>query len=208
MSAAGSGRNRMLEIIAVILLGIATVGSAFCGYEATRWNTREGDLERDAATSRVEANRLFSLGTQTVVYDTTIVTQYAAALSAGDQRLVDFLRTSLVRPKFLPIIDRWTEQIRNGETPTNLISDQAYIDEQMAGYAKAAATAEDFTQEAGKASDHADAFVLTALLLAVSLFFAGVTSSFRVTSARLLLLIGAIITMAVAAGRIADLPII
>ncbi len=56
MSAAGSGRNRMLEIIAVILLGIATVGSAFCGYEATRWNTREGDLERDAATSRVVAS--------------------------------------------------------------------------------------------------------------------------------------------------------
>ena len=208
MSSGGSGRNRVLEIIAVILLGVATVGSAFCGYEATRWNTREGDLERDASTSRVEANRLFSLGTQTVVYDTTVVTQYAAAVAAGNQPLVDFLRTSLVRPKFLPIIDRWTAQIKAGETPTNLLSDQAYVDEQLAGYQKAQTTAEQFTLDAGDASENADAFVLTALLLAVSLFFAGVTSSFRVTAARLLLMIGAVVTLAIATGRIADLPII
>jgi hypothetical protein len=208
MSSAGSGRNRLLEIVAVILLGIATVGSAFCGYEATRWNTREGDLERDASTSRVEANRLFSLGTQTVVYDTTVVAQFAAAASAGDQRLMDFYRTSLVRPKFLPIIDQWIAQIRAGETPTNLLDNTAYIDEQMAGYAKSQAEAEAFTLDAGDASEHADAFVLTALLLAVSLFFAGVTSSFRVTAARLLLMIGAVVTLAIAAGRIADLPII
>jgi len=208
MSSAGSGRNRLLEVIAVIILGIATVGSAFCGYEATRWNTREGDLERDAATSRVEANRLFSLGTQTVVYDTTVVAQYAAAIAAGDQRLVDFYKTTLVRPDFLPIIDQWTEQIRAGEKPVNLLSDQAYLDSQFAGYTKAGAEAEAFTVEAGQASDHADAFVLTALLLAVSLFFAGVTSSFRVTTARILLLIGAVVTLAIAAGRVADLPII
>jgi hypothetical protein len=113
-----------------------------------------------------------------------------------------------VREKFLPIIDAWTAQVRAGETPTNLLSNQAYIDEQLAGYTKAEAAAEGFTLEAGDASDNADAFVLTALLLAVSLFFAGVTSSFRVTAARLLLMIGAVVTMAIAAGRIADLPII
>jgi hypothetical protein len=208
MSSGGSGRNRVLEVFAVILLGVATVGSAFCGYEATRWNTREGDLERDASASRVEANRLFSLGTQTVVYDTTVVAQYAAAVSAGDQKLIDFYRASLVRPKFLPIIDEWTAQVRAGETPTNLLSNQAYIDEQLAGYTKADATAEAFTLEAGVANDHSDAFVLTALLLAVSLFFAGVTSSFRVTAARLLLMIGAVVTLAIAASRLADLPII
>jgi hypothetical protein len=208
MSSAKPGRNRLLEIVAVILLGMATVGSAFSGYEATRWNSRESDLERDASTSRVEATRLFSLGTQTVVYDTTVVAQYAAAASAGDQRLMDFYRSSLVRPKFLPIIDEWTAQVRAGETPVNLLSNQAYVDEQLAGYTKAETTAEAFTLEAGDASDHADAFVLTALLLAVSLFFAGVTSSFRVTAARLLLMIGAVVTLAIAAGRIADLPII
>jgi hypothetical protein len=142
------------------------------------------------------------------VYDTTVVTQYAAAVAAGNQPLVDFLRTTLVRQKFLPIIDRWTAQIKAGETPTNLLSDQSYIDEQLAGYQKAQATAEQFSLDAGDASENADAFVLTALLLAVSLFFAGVTSSFRVTAARLLLMVGAVITLAIAASRIVDLPII
>ena len=42
--------DRPLEIIAVLMLGVATLGSAWCGYQATRWNSEESDLARDAAT--------------------------------------------------------------------------------------------------------------------------------------------------------------
>ena len=69
-----------------MLLGIATIGIGWCGYQASRWNGREGELTRDAAIVQTEAARLFGLATQTVSYDSNILAQYAQAASAGDQR--------------------------------------------------------------------------------------------------------------------------
>ena len=49
--------------------------------------------------------------------------------------------------------------------------------------------------------------MITTILLAVALFFAGVTASFRYRPARVLLLLLAVGTVAVAASRLAELPI-
>jgi hypothetical protein len=48
----------------------------------------------------------------------------------------------------------------------------------------------------------------TTILLAMALFFAGVTSSFRYRPARMLLVVAAIASVALAAVRMADLPIL
>ncbi len=74
---AKSPRDRFIEMFAVILLGVATVGSAWCCYQATRWNGEQDKLVRESTDARVEASRLFSLGTQIVAYDTNVVGQYA-----------------------------------------------------------------------------------------------------------------------------------
>jgi len=49
--------------------------------------------------------------------------------------------------------------------------------------------------------------VLTTLLLASALFFAGVTTSFRVRFAQVLLLFGATLMIGYAASRLVDLPV-
>ncbi len=199
--------NRVMEVVAVVLLGVATIGSAWCGYQASRWNGREGELARDAAIVQTEAARLFGLATQTVSYDSNIIAQYAAAASAKDEPLKAFYRQTLVRPALLPVLDQWERQVRAGETPTNLLQDKAYIDAQMRPYQDALAKGEAITVESGVAGDNADAYVLTTLLLASALFFAGLTTSFRVRFARLLLLAASSLTIAYAAARLIDLPI-
>ena len=60
------------------------------------------------------------------------------------------------------------------------------------------------SQEASATSDE---YVITTILLAIALFFAGVTSSFRYQPARVFLVLLAVGTVAVAAVRLADLPI-
>ena len=57
------------------------------------------------------------------------------------------------------------------------------------------------------AGRNAEDFVLTTLLFAIALFFAGVTSSFRYRSVRIILLMGAVLAIALAAARIIDLPV-
>jgi hypothetical protein len=199
--------ERLIEIIAVLLLGIATVGTAWCGYQSSQWNGAQTDLARESSDERVEAGRLFGLASQKIAYDANIVAQYAQAIVQGDDNLAQFYRKNLVRPPFLPLLDEWQAELAAGGTPTSLFQDQAYLDTQFGDYQKAVDQAEAFSQLSQEASATSDEYVITTILLAIALFFAGVTSSFRYQPARVLLVLLAVGTVAVAAVRLADLPI-
>jgi hypothetical protein len=199
--------ERLIEIVAVLLLGIATVGTAWCGYQSSQWNGAQSDLARASSDERVEASRLFGLATQRISYDASVVAQYAEAVQTGNDNLAQFYRRTLVRPAFVPLLDQWQAQVTAGSTPTSLFEDPAYLGAQLADYQKAVERAEASTAASQEASENADQYVITTILLAVALFFAGVTSSFRYKPARVLLVILAIGTVAVAATRLADLPI-
>jgi hypothetical protein len=199
--------DRSLEVLAVILLGVATVGSAWCGYQASKWNSDQGDLARHSSDLRVEASRQFTLATQAVSYDAAMVAQYAQAFQQQNANLMLFYRTSLIRPAFLPVLDAWEAQVKAGKAPTNLLSDQAYLDQQFASYRSSTAEADAASLAGDQAGRNGDAFVLTTLLFAVALFFAGVTSSFRYRSVRIILLIGAVAAIAFAAARLVTVPV-
>ena len=200
--------DRLLELVAVLLLGITTVGTAWCGFQATRWNGQSGDLTRVAAAQRIEGSRLFGLATQRITYDSVVVAKYAEASQQGNAELLQFYRQSVVRPHFLPVLDRWEAAAKAGEPNVGVFEDKDYLAEQFADYNKTVAAAEQAARESQEADEIAEAYVGTTILLAVALFFAGVTSSFLSRFARILLLIAATGAVAVAASRIATLPII
>ncbi len=200
--------DRFLELIAVLLLGITTIGTAWCGFQAARWNGQSGDLNGVASAQRIEGSRLFGLATQRVTYDSMVVAKYAEASQQGNVKLQQFYRQSVVRPPFLPILDRWEAAVKAGEPNVGVFEDKDYLAEQFADYNKTVVAAEESARESREADDLAEAYVGTTILLAVALFFAGVTSSFLSRFARILLLITATGAVAVAASRIAVLPII
>jgi hypothetical protein len=202
-----SGVDRFLELIAVILLGVTTVGTAWCGFQAARWSEENGDLTRIASERHVEGARLFGLATQRVTYDSMVVAKYAEASQQRNTALLKFYRRSVVRPDFLPVLDRWEAGVKAGNSAVGVFEDKEYLAGQFADYDKTVAEAEQATRDSENANQVADAYVGTTILLAVSLFFAGVTSSFRYRSARMLLLMAATGSLAVAAARLADLPI-
>lgn len=200
--------DRLLELIAVLLLGITTIGTAWCGFQAARWNGHSGDLNGVASTQRIEGSRLFGLATQRITYDSMMVAKYAEASLEGNTKLQQFYRRSVVRPPFLPFLDRWEAAAKAGKPTVGVFDDKDYLAEQFADYNKTVAAAEQAARESREADDVAEAYVGTTILLAVALFFAGVTSSFLSRLARILLLIAAVGAVAVAASRIAELPII
>jgi hypothetical protein len=200
--------HKLLEIIAVLILGITTVGTAWCGYQASQWNGAQSALARESSDDRVEASRLFGLATQKVAYDSSMIGDYAIAAQQGNDKLTEFYRKTLVRPDFIPILDRWIAEVKAGGTPASLFTDTAYLDQQFGDYRAATDKAEKATLASQAAGETANAYVVTTILLAVALFFAGVTSSFKYVPARVFLLILALGTVAVAASRLADLPVI
>jgi hypothetical protein len=200
-------RNRGFEIVAVLLLGVATLASAWCGYQASRWNGEESHLATEASNERVEGARLFGLATQTVSYDSTVIAMYAQAVSAGNEGLQEFYRTTLIRPAFLPRLEEWQEEIAAGRNPGNLLEDEGYTSEQLAGYEASQARAQVLSTESQEAGSTSDDFILMTVLFASALFFAGVTTSFRLRSAQAVLLLAAGLVIAYAAARLADLPV-
>ena len=199
--------NRLSEMLAVLLLGIATIGTAWCGYQASRWNQEQGDISREGSDLRIEANRQFGLATQAIVYDANLVAQYAKAVVDGDTRLQQFFRTTLFRPAFLPVLERWEEAIKAGETPPNLLQDSDYVGGQLADYEATQSRAEAKDVEAKEAGMNGDDYVLVTVLLASALFFAGVTTSFKMQMARLMLIGLAAVLIAYCLSRIVTLPV-
>lgn len=202
-----TARDRLTEMVAVLLLGIATVGTAWCGYQSSRWNSEQQELGRRASDERVEANRLFGLAVQTIQYDASMIAEYAQAVVDEDTGLQRFFKASLFRPDFLPTLEEWEEEATQGRAPTNLLSDPEYLDEQLSGYQTANAKAEATDVEAQEAGDNGDEYVVLTLLLAMALFFAGVTTTFQLRGARILLLALASVAIAFAISKIASLPV-
>ena len=200
--------DRILEILAVLLLGITTVGTAWCGYQSSQWSEASDDLARVASDQHVEGARLFGAAMQRVSYDSMMVAQYAQAKAEGKQGLLRFYRETLVRPAFRPVLQRWEAEVQQGRTPVGLAEDKDYQATEFAEYQKTVVAAEKANRASQEASDNARNYVATTILLAVALFFAGVTASFRYRPARASLLIAALGTVAVAAVQLVGLPIL
>jgi hypothetical protein len=202
-----SGIDRLIEMVAVLVLGLATVGTAWCGYQAAQWNGIQATSMTASTDARVEASRLFGLATQKASYDSSMIAQYAEAVQAGNTRLATFYRETLIRKELLPVIDRWQAQIKAGGVPTRLIDDTSYMTSQFGPYQSAGAKADAATAASLKAGDVQHSYVINTILLAVALFFSGVTSSFTYLPARVLLVLAAIASLGVAAVNLADLPV-
>jgi hypothetical protein len=195
-------------MLAVLLIGVGTVATAWCGIQASRWNGEESRESRDAGIARIDASQSFALGTQKFAYDGSMATQYATAIAEGNVELTEFLRDNLARPEFVPVLERWEASVRAGDESFDLSTDEEYLDLLFADSTATAAESDAALQRSNDASDNADEYLLLTLLTATALFFAGVTTSFASRPARLALLALAAIVITFTAARLIDLPVV
>ncbi len=201
-------QSRIIEVFAVVLLAAATVASAWCAYQSSQWNGEEASLARQSTDQRVEATRLFTLGTQGISYDGTVAAGFAEAYVNGNTELQDFYRNVLARPDFVPTLDQWVNSAdQGGNQLGSLLTDQDYVSSQLTGYNEATAKADQLSDESETAGDNGDAYIVLTLVLAGALFFAGVTSSFRSPSLQLALLAMSGVLLAISVGQIVTMPV-
>ena len=196
-----------MEVATVVLLGVASIGSAWSAYQVSRWNGVETDQARVSAVFRIDSSREYALATQLVAYDAAAVSQYAQSIAAENVALQDFLRETIVRPAFRPVIDEWKEQIAAGQPPTNLLENQEYLSDLFAESNAADAAALGAAALSEEAGNDADGYVRITLFFAMALFFAGITASFSSRLARIMLLSASGITLVVASVLLATYPI-
>jgi hypothetical protein len=199
--------GRIVEIVTVVLLAAATVGSAWSAYQVSQWNGIETDGARVSAALRLESSQEYLLATQIVAYDASAIAEYSQAVAAGSEELQDFLLGSIVRPRFRPVLEQWRQQYEAGQAPTNLLENESYLGELFADSRALDAQALFATQRSEEAASNATGYVQLTLFFAAALFFAGITASFRSRLPKILLLAAASVTLSAAGMLLVGYPV-
>ncbi len=188
----------IVEFMSALLMALATIASAWCGYKSTSWNGQQSILVAETAL-RFEATRKLTLAGQEALVDITTFEQLYRAMIEGR---TEYAQRTLkrLRPEARVAVDAWlaTDPLKNTSTPPGPFSMKEYRP-RLAEEAKA------LDQEANRNFDQAreanrnvDLYTMVTIMLASVLFFAGLATHF--TSARLqggVLLLGLLLFLGV-----------
>ena len=182
-------RDRRVELIAAIMLSIATVVTAWSAYQATRWSGDQAESYTSASATRTESVRASTEANRQILIDVATFLNWLDAEQSGDHALADDIHARM-RKEFLPAFDAWHATAPAGSipdgTPFELPEYQLAAEAESKRLEnKAAALFED----GNESNEVGDDFVLAAVLFASVLFFSGLAGTFDSLRAQLFLLI-------------------
>ena len=181
--AAPPGRDWQ-EVLVTVLLVMAALGTSWSSYQATRWNGEQAKAASRTNAIRIDAARAQGLAEAQTQVDVATFIAWADADRRGEPELADFY-VDRFREEFRPAFDAWiaTDPFTNPDAPPTPFAMPEY---QVAAREEAErldAAAEASAAEVRLNIQRASNYVLTVVLYAVVLFFAGMST--RIANRRL-----------------------
>ncbi|HSL63254.1 MAG TPA: hypothetical protein VK874_01235 [Gaiellaceae bacterium] len=183
------GVDERIEIVATVLLSLATVATAWSGYQASRWNGEQAKAFSRAAAARVESTKAAGLANAQTQVDVATFTQWANAYAQEQTELADFYFARF-RAEFKPAVDAWvaTRPLRNENAPLTPFAMPEYRLAAQDEADRLEADAERWSAKARENVQRATNYVLGVVLFAGVLFFAGISTKLRSAALRRVLL--------------------
>jgi hypothetical protein len=178
-----AGRDRV-ELLATVLLAVATVATAWSGYQSTRWNGEQAKAGGRANALRIESAKAAGLANAQTEIDVATFTQWINAYTEEEDQLADFYFQRF-RPEFKPAVDAWvaTRPLKSPEAPPTPFAMPEYTLAARATADRLDAQAEVFAAQVRLDIQRASNYVLGVVLFASALFFAGLST--KLTAPRL-----------------------
>ena len=202
-----SGRERIFEMAAVLLLSLATLGIAWSGYQAARWSGLQARSYAQASTARALANRASTLGGQERIQDLLNFNRWLEVSNAGEEKLTELYRRRF-RPEFVPAFEAWLANDPEDDqsaVATPLMMPQYKVAELQQADRLERVGNRRFA-EGKEATEHADAYIFATVFFATVLFFAGISMRFAWAPMRTAVLTLGFVVFAYAAIRLVALP--
>jgi hypothetical protein len=176
--------NERLDLIATVLLALATVATAWSGYQASRWNGEQAKAFSRASALRIESAKADDLANSQTQIDVATFMQWVDAYAQDDTELATFYRDRF-RAEFKPVADAWiaSRPLQNPDAPLTPFAMPEYRVEAREEAARLEVEAEASAALARTNVQRATNYVLGVVLFAAALFFAGMSA--RLTSFRL-----------------------
>ena len=164
-----------IDIIFAILLLIATLSTAFCVYQATRWNGIQAVDFGESTKFRTESIRATTMANTQVTIDVQLFMDWVDAVRKDDHIQADFIKERF-REEFKPAFEAWVAKANT----TNPIPPGTPFDlpeYSVAKYNESALLEEKATAafNAGKdANTNGDLYISNTVLFAIVMFFCGI----------------------------------
>ena len=109
-----------------MLLALATVATAWSGYQSTRWNGEQAKAGARANALRIESAKAAGLANTQTEIDVATFTQWVNAYARKQTELADFYFKRF-RAEFRPAVDAWiaTRPLKNPNAPLTPVRDAA-----------------------------------------------------------------------------------
>lgn len=181
--------GRKIDTAVVIVLAVASLLAAWGGYQAGIWSSEKTTAITDAEIKQIDATRATTVGYQEMQIDIAMELNWLRAIQDEDTELAAFYE-SRFSPHLATAFDAWqaTDPLTNADAPPDPFSMPEYQVPQLQAAAELDEAAHLAFVEAESAGATGDAYVLATLLLAVVLFFAGVSTKIGWRPAQLALL--------------------
>ncbi len=174
--------------VAAIILSLATLASAWTGYEASLWGSQVTKANRAATTARIRAVAASDLANRNLTTDILLFLDWFQAEAKGETALADEMREHF-RSEFVPIFEEWLATSEDDQLPPTTPFDLDYVlaaDLESARLSEEAAAA---AAEADRADEISGNYVRAAVLYASVLFLAGISSKIPGNKARRLTIV-------------------
>jgi hypothetical protein len=176
--------RRRLEIVSTVLLALATVATAWAGYQASRWHGEQAQAQTRATATRLESTRASGVANRQVQIDVAVFIQWVDAYARDETELAGFYEERL-QDRFKPAFDAWiaSDPLENPAAPLTPFEMPEY---RLAANDEAERLEADATaasEEAREDIERAERYVLCVVLFATSLFFAGISTKLHSSAA-------------------------
>ena len=169
--------DRRREILAAVLLAVATVATAWAAYQSRQWTGEQSHGYSRATASRIAVNRFAALANRQVQID---VATFIAWVDAREEHRTDLARfyRARFRDEFKPAFAAWlaSKPFANPNAPETPFATPEYRPGASAESERLEAAAAAASKGAAEANQRADNYMLAVVLFASSLFFAGIST--------------------------------
>lgn len=158
------------ELVAVILLSLVAVLTAWCGFQSTKWGGDSSVAFSEASSARIEASDYQSEARDARMVDISVFTQWVIAGADDDPTLADYIGQRF-SPELTVAFDAWQA---GGMTERGPFVMEEYV---PPGTAKAAETTTHANELQAKAldfNDKGDSYSLMTVLFALVLFLSAI----------------------------------
>jgi hypothetical protein len=198
----------MFEPVALLLLSLATVGTAWCSYQAASWAGMSQRMTKQSAAFSREAVTDQLQSYQMALLDVLLFSQHINARAATNESLARFY-SDRFRGEAKTAFEAWmaTHPFENPSAPPHPFVTNLYQPRLLAEAKNAEAEGQRLWQQAGDAGRTSRGYVLITVLLASALFCGGTAAKFEGLWIRRSVLALGLAAFVFAAQRLVLLPV-